>query len=165
MRNRSAPSTRSGVLTKHRRSQDQVVRVAVREWDFPGRRYINEQLRAHTTALDVTSDVFVIINYNGRVQSTNRLARIVSAARPGWWSGVVVVWHAAVNHLVPIAYEDETGFHYGGTLSSKTCCQTFGRSRATPASPKNPGYITLPSCFRRVTGMKYKSGLRKTSGI
>jgi hypothetical protein len=26
---------------------------------------------------------------------------------------IVTTWHAAINFLVPIGYEDETGFHYG----------------------------------------------------
>jgi hypothetical protein len=24
-----------------------------------------------------------------------------------------VTWHAVINYLVPIGYQDETGFHYG----------------------------------------------------
>ncbi len=26
---------------------------------------------------------------------------------------IITTWHAAVDFLVPIGYEDETGFHYG----------------------------------------------------
>jgi hypothetical protein len=37
----------------------------------------------------------------------------VPAARSGGWTRLTIVWHAAINYLVPIGYEDETGFHYG----------------------------------------------------
>jgi hypothetical protein len=33
------------------------------------------------------------------------------------YTRIVATWHAAVNYLVPIGYEDETGFHYGESLA------------------------------------------------
>ncbi|MGP8199174.1 MAG: hypothetical protein ACLQU4_06700, partial [Limisphaerales bacterium] len=30
------------------------------------------------------------------------------------------IWHAAIDYLVPIGYEDETGFHYGEMPTSNT---------------------------------------------
>jgi hypothetical protein len=55
----------------------------------------------------------------GRVLTENalvmdRVVRNVSAARPHWWTRVAVTCQEAINHLAPIGYEDETGFHYGG---------------------------------------------------
>jgi hypothetical protein len=38
---------------------------------------------------------------------------IVPAARPGSWTRIAVLWHTVIDYLVPIGYEDETGFHYG----------------------------------------------------
>jgi hypothetical protein len=38
---------------------------------------------------------------------------ILPAARPGSWTRLAVAWRAAINHHVPIGYQDETGFHYG----------------------------------------------------
>jgi len=40
-------------------------------------------------------------------------AAITASARLGCFTRVVATWHAAINFLVPIGYEDETGFHYG----------------------------------------------------
>jgi len=37
----------------------------------------------------------------------------VRAARPGCLTRIVAAWEAAVNYLVPIGHEDETGFHCG----------------------------------------------------
>lgn len=39
---------------------------------------------------------------------------------------IVAVWQAAINFLVPIGYEDESGFHYGEPPAAK-------RRRSTPA--------------------------------
>ena len=36
-----------------------------------------------------------------------------SHTKSGRGSRLVASWHAAVNFLVPIGYEDETGFHFG----------------------------------------------------
>jgi hypothetical protein len=47
------------------------------------------------------------------MSSSNGHGLIVPAAWPGSWTRIAVVWHAAINYLVPIGYEDETGFHYG----------------------------------------------------
>jgi len=44
----------------------------------------------------------------------NRAGGIVPAARTGWRTRAAVTCQAAINHLAPIGYEDETGFHYGG---------------------------------------------------
>ena len=33
--------------------------------------------------------------------------------RPGFAKRMAASWNAAVNHLVPLGYEDENGFHYG----------------------------------------------------
>ena len=49
-----------------------------------------------------------------------RAGGIVPGARTGWRTRVAVTCHAAVNYLVPIGYEDETGFHYGGMPVSNT---------------------------------------------
>ena len=48
-----------------------------------------------------------------RTFSSNSNGLIAPAARSGVWTRMAVTWHAAVNYLVPIGYEDETGFHYG----------------------------------------------------
>jgi hypothetical protein len=37
----------------------------------------------------------------------------VPTARQGTWTRLAVTWQAAVNFLVPIGYEDESGFHHG----------------------------------------------------
>jgi len=34
-------------------------------------------------------------------------------ARPGKWTRIAVTWHAAIQYLVPIGYQDADGFHYG----------------------------------------------------
>jgi hypothetical protein len=35
------------------------------------------------------------------------------AARPSGCTRIEVIWHAVIDYLVPIGYEDETGFHFG----------------------------------------------------
>ena len=45
--------------------------------------------------------------------SSARDAAVVPVAQPGYLTRIVATWHAAINFLVPIGYEDETGFHYG----------------------------------------------------
>jgi hypothetical protein len=37
----------------------------------------------------------------------------VPATGNGSWTRMEVTWHAVINYLVPIGYQDETGFHYG----------------------------------------------------
>jgi len=58
----------------------------------------------------------------------NRAGGIVPAARPGWRTRAAVTCQAAINHLAPIGYEDETGFHYGGVPVSN-----IAKVRAIPA--------------------------------
>jgi hypothetical protein len=48
-----------------------------------------------------------------RTFSSNSNGLVAPAARSGVWTRLAVTWHAAVNYLVPIGYEDESGFHYG----------------------------------------------------
>jgi hypothetical protein len=43
----------------------------------------------------------------------HRAGGIVPGARSGWRTRAAVTCQAAINHLAPIGYEDETGFHYG----------------------------------------------------
>jgi hypothetical protein len=50
----------------------------------------------------------------------NGPALSVPAPRPKRWTRIAVAWHAAVNYLVPIGYEDEAGFHYGAKPKSDT---------------------------------------------
>ncbi len=38
---------------------------------------------------------------------------MVPAAQPGKWTPVWIRWHAVIKDLVPIGYQDETGFNYG----------------------------------------------------
>jgi hypothetical protein len=47
------------------------------------------------------------------VPSSNCGRLVVPDARSGSWTRIAGAWHAAINYLVPIGYEDETGFHYG----------------------------------------------------
>jgi hypothetical protein len=42
------------------------------------------------------------------------------AARPGSWTRIAVTWQRAVDYLMPIGYQDETGFHYGEMPASNT---------------------------------------------
>ncbi|MBE0543763.1 MAG: hypothetical protein IH623_20655 [Verrucomicrobia bacterium] len=37
----------------------------------------------------------------------------VSHAIAGGWQRIVARWEAAIDYVVPVGYEDETGFHYG----------------------------------------------------
>jgi hypothetical protein len=48
-----------------------------------------------------------------RAFSSNGNGLIAPAARSGIWTRVAVTWHTAIDYLVPLGYEDETGFHYG----------------------------------------------------
>jgi hypothetical protein len=52
------------------------------------------------------------------VSSSDGNSLTVPAARPGSLARIAVLWHTAINYLVPIGYEDETGFHYGGMPES-----------------------------------------------
>ncbi len=45
---------------------------------------------------------------------------IVPAAPTGRRTRLAVTWHAVMNYLVPIGYEDEAGFHYGEMPPSNT---------------------------------------------
>jgi len=54
------------------------------------------------------------------VSSSNGDGLTVPAARPGSWTRIAVIWRTAINYLVPIGYEDETGFHYGEMPVSNT---------------------------------------------
>lgn len=45
--------------------------------------------------------------------SSNRDPVITASARLGCFTRVVATWHAVINFLVLIGYEDATGFHYG----------------------------------------------------
>jgi hypothetical protein len=47
------------------------------------------------------------------VSLSNSDVLIVPAARPGSWTRIAIAWRTTINYLVPIGYEDETGFHYG----------------------------------------------------
>jgi hypothetical protein len=40
-----------------------------------------------------------------------------SSGRLGCFARIVITWRAVINFLVPIGYEDETGFHYGESLA------------------------------------------------
>jgi len=44
---------------------------------------------------------------------SNGLTRDVPAAQTGHRTRLAVAWRAAINYLVPVGYEDDTGFHYG----------------------------------------------------
>jgi hypothetical protein len=46
-------------------------------------------------------------------------ARSVAPAAQGG-TRIAFIWRAAVNSFVPVAYEDETGFHFGEAPFSKT---------------------------------------------
>ena len=37
----------------------------------------------------------------------------VPRARSGFLPRIAAVWHAALNFVAPVGYEDGTGFHYG----------------------------------------------------
>jgi len=54
------------------------------------------------------------------LSSSDASGPIVPAARPGSWTRLAVTWHAAINYLMPIGYEDETGYHYGEMPVSNT---------------------------------------------
>jgi hypothetical protein len=43
----------------------------------------------------------------------NGEGQIAPAPWSGIWKRIAVTWHAATDFMVPIGYEDETGFHYG----------------------------------------------------
>jgi len=47
--------------------------------------------------------------------------------RPACLTRVVATWHAVINFLVPIGYEDEWGFHYGEPPARKN----LGRATAS----------------------------------
>ena len=38
---------------------------------------------------------------------------MAATSRLGCFNRVVARWRAAINYLVPIGYEDDSGFHYG----------------------------------------------------
>jgi len=48
------------------------------------------------------------------------------AARTGNWPRIAVAWRAAVNYLVPLGHQDETGFHYGEARVSETAASPGG---------------------------------------
>ena len=64
--------------------------------------------------------------------ASHAVGRIMPGARLGTWTRVAIAWRAVINHLAPIGYEDETGFHYGEMPASNTSA-----SRADSAAGKN----------------------------
>ena len=54
----------------------------------------------------------------GRAFSSNCHGLIAPAPRSRILTRLAVTWHTAINYLVPIGYQDETGFHYGQTPPS-----------------------------------------------
>jgi hypothetical protein len=47
------------------------------------------------------------------VCSSNDNGQVVSGARRGVWARLAITCDMAIDYIVPIGYEDETGFHYG----------------------------------------------------
>jgi len=45
----------------------------------------------------------------------------VQQAKPESAGGVAITWHMMINSLVPVGYQDETGFHFG-EKSDSACC-------------------------------------------
>jgi hypothetical protein len=108
----------------------------------------------------------------GRVLSENalliyRAGKIVPSARPGWWTRVAVTCQAAINHLVPIGYQDESGLHYGGVPVSNIA-KLQGHSGPPRPHPKirliSPIWaISLCSALWESAWMIEKSKLPKRS--
>jgi hypothetical protein len=48
-------------------------------------------------------------------------------ARSASWARIAVTWHTALDHFVPIGYEDESGFHYG-EMPVANAAQTRGNT-------------------------------------
>ena len=52
--------------------------------------------------------------------SSSADAEFNRTAHPGRWMRIAITWHAAIQYLVPIGYQDAGGFHYGAVPGSNS---------------------------------------------
>jgi hypothetical protein len=55
---------------------------------------------------------------NGWMPAFHRSGKTAPATKSPRWKRLGITWHAALDYLVPMGHEDETGFHYDKTTKS-----------------------------------------------
>jgi hypothetical protein len=51
-------------------------------------------------------------------QTLNELRTNPRSAKQLWWQRLRACWNAALGAVIPVGYEDKTGFHYGADPAS-----------------------------------------------
>jgi hypothetical protein len=71
------------------------------------------------------------------VSSFERASLTVPAAPTKGRTRIGVAWRAAINYLVPIGYEEKTGFHYGEmSAPDATTNHAEGQCRGSHRNPR-----------------------------
>jgi hypothetical protein len=113
MNDKTIRPTRAGGLTKQVRGRNKATNVAVTAWSTSARQLTGQKFHARASPLEAALIDLVITDGDDMMPLTRPRARPVSPPSLGWWNRAAVLCRATVNDLMPIAYEDETGFHFG----------------------------------------------------